>query len=63
VVISSGVDHEAVSRKNPDWSVYDWCRYFDRDLRKAMKRYGLVGEPDVLMDCGSECRCGNRPSD
>ena len=38
--LSSGVDHEKVAKQNPLWTEYDWCAYWERDLRRALKKIG-----------------------
>jgi hypothetical protein len=56
IIISSGADHERVAHMNPQWSVLDWCWYWERDIRKGYKKAGVV-DPGRTMDCGEGCVC------
>ena len=55
-VLSSGVDHGRVGERNPGWTEFDWCWYWERDARKAYKKAGLH-DPGRKMDCGQGCVC------
>lgn len=53
--LSSGANHVRVAERNPDWSVMDWCRYWELDARKIERKYGIKW--DRLQDCGDGCSC------
>jgi len=55
-LLSSGVDHEKVFEKHPEWDVKDYCRYWELDLRKICKKYGLLDTREK-DDCGEGCKC------
>lgn len=56
--IASGADHEKVAAANPNWTVWDWCWYWERDARKGYKKAGVEDPRNRQMDCGdSQCVC------
>jgi hypothetical protein len=57
IVIASGADHEKISAANPEWTEYDWCRYWELDARKGYKRAGIPDPKNRRMDCGEGCKC------
>ncbi len=73
-LLSSGANHDEVAKRNPNWTVYDWCAYWERDLRKISRREGWhesqLNAISRERDCGSGCKCkiffaeagGSRPA-
>ena len=55
--LRSGADHERVAAANPHWDERDWCWYWEKDLRKSLKKIGETRMPDRLTDCGEGCKC------
>ena len=53
--IDVGKNVEKVSQMNPDWDEFDWCRYFDREIRREFKKLGM--EPQLRKNCGPGCKC------
>lgn len=61
-MLSSGADHACVATAHPEWDEYDWCRHFELDLRKALRKIGEFRKPIECipgwrMDCGDHCKC------
>ena len=56
-VMDSGANHERVGEKNPSWGVFDWCWYWEKDVRKAFKKAGVEDPGGRVMDCGDGCVC------
>jgi hypothetical protein len=61
-MLSSGADHDRVAVANPRWTVNDWCRYWELDMRKALRKSGESRLPvecvdGWVVDCGEGCRC------
>jgi hypothetical protein len=57
-VIDVGKNVEKVHQMNPNWTEFDWCKYFDREMRREFKKLGM-GEPELRKNCGPGCKCGN----
>ena len=57
-VIDVGKNVEKVSQLNPHWEVNDWCRYFDREIKREYKKLGIDCDW-LLKDCGTGCKCGH----
>ena len=60
MLLCSGVDHEEVARRNPNWNVNDWCWYWERDLIKALRKADIAFQwpiPGIRLECGEDCVC------
>lgn len=54
-ILFSGANHARVAEMNPNWTVQDWCLYWERDARKIERKYGIKWNRE--QDCGEGCRC------
>lgn len=57
-VIDAGKNVEKTSHINPDWTEFNWCKYFDREMRREFKKLGM-GELQLRTHCGPGCLCGD----